>query len=75
MRNQYRVDVVNNRSVPCGMNSIRYIGNNWPKAKAYFYRTDMCRDAWGKPNASYGVILSVWSDEKRDYIIKMEKGL
>ena len=72
---KYRVDVTPTRSVPCGMNSIKYLGDDWHDARAVFAETKARVDSWGKPNAAYGVILSVWDDSKQQYIIKCEKGL
>lgn len=75
MANKYRVDRVSSRRVPCGVNSIEYIGNDWNKAREVFHHTEVGIDEWGAPSERYGVILSVWNDEKRDYVIKCEKGL
>ena len=72
---KYRVDVASSRSVPCGMNSIKYLGNDWQDARATFAETEAGEDGWNQPNALYGVILSVWDDNKQQYIIKCEKGL
>ena len=71
--NQYRVDRVNRRIVPCGMNSIRYLGDNFNEARDVFKELESGFDSWGQPNCTYGVILSVWDGEK--YVIKCEKGL
>ena len=75
MANKYRVDVANSRIVPCGMNSIRYIGDNYTQAKQTFDALPIGRDAWNQENVTYGVILSVWDESKHDYIVKCEKGL
>lgn len=75
MANKYRVDVVNSRIVPCGMNSIRYIGDNFTQAKQTFDNLPTGRDAWNQENATYGVILSVWNESNQTYIVKCEKGL
>ena len=73
--NKYRVDRANCKVTPCGMNSIVYIGDNWSKARAVYDTTTGGLDAWGQPNSLYGVILSVWDEGKRDYIVKAVKGL
>ncbi len=75
MGTKYRVDRVTNAQTPCGMNSIRYIGDSWKVARALFERIPTGFDAWDQPNAAYGVILSVWDDNKRDYVVKCSKGL
>lgn len=58
---EYRVDRAEGRRVPCGMNSIRYIGNSLREAEKVFAATEPGKDMWDKDNASYGVILSRWS--------------
>lgn len=75
MSNNYRVDRVNSRRIPCGMNSILYIGDSWNTARAIFNAAQTGLDSWGKPNATYGVVISVWDASKNDYVIKCEKGL
>lgn len=72
---KYRVDFASSMMCPCGMNSIRYAGNNWNAAKGMFDRLPIGFDVWDKPNAAYGVILSVWDDARKDYIIKCSKGI
>jgi hypothetical protein len=75
--NQYRVDRVSSRTVvvPCGINSILYMGNSWEEAKEAFAEAKPYFDTWDQPNILYGVILSVWDEDKNDYVIKLEKGL
>lgn len=75
MANSYRVDRANSRRVPCGMNSILYIGDNWEKARKVYAAAEIGRDSWNNENITYGVILSVWDSSKNDYIVKCEKGL
>ena len=72
---KYRVDVTTSRYVPCGMNSIKYLGDDRQDALAVFSETEVGKDVWCKPNAAYGVILSVWNQNKQNYVIKCEKGL
>lgn len=69
----YRVDRVMDRRVPCGMNSIVYVGRSEREARRAFAKTQPGRDAWNQPNGAYGVILSVWNG--KDYVIKDAKGL
>lgn len=71
----FRVDRVNSMRVPCGMNSIIHISNNWKQARKAFNSSIPGIDKWDKPNTTYGVVLSVWDDNKRDYVIKCSKGL
>jgi hypothetical protein len=74
--NKYRVDINNNtRIVPCGMTSILYIGDNWESARGVLAQATTGVDSWGNPNSLYGVTLSVWSDDKRDYIIKATRDI
>lgn len=65
----YRVDLVDSMSVPCGMNSIVYIGDDPTDARATFMVTPVGLDAWGRQNGHYGVVLSRWSYAEGDYII------
>lgn len=71
--NKYRVDRASSRSVPCGMGSIRYIGDSWEEAVRTFRQLQAGLDAWNQPNPAYGVILSVWKVDK--YTVKLDKGL
>ncbi len=73
MSTRIRVDVVNQPVVPCGMNSIKYLGGNEREAAKDFEATETGRDAWNQPNASYGVVLSVWDGSR--YVIKRRKGI
>lgn len=70
--NAYRVDRANSRRVPCGMNSLRYLGDNAKDAHKVFDQLESGFDSWNQPNLTYGVIFSVWNGE--DYVIKREKG-
>lgn len=67
--NTYRVDVANGARVPCGMCSIRYIGDSYNDAKRAFNRTESGYDNWNNANPAFGVVLSKWSDAKQDYLI------
>ncbi len=62
-------------TVPCGMNSILYIGDNWAEAREVYDAMAPGKDAWNNPNPAYGVLLSVWSDNLRDYVVNCSKGL
>ena len=75
MGTKYRVDASQSPEiVPCGMNSLKYLGNDWRAACNIFDATRTGLDAWSRPNETYGVILSVWSETKRDYVVKKSKG-
>ena len=71
--NTYRVDRNNRNTVPCGMNSILYIGDNLVEARKRFELALTGFDCWGKVNSTYGVILSEWRDGS--YRIIETKGL
>lgn len=75
MSTQIRVDRVNQPCVPCGMNSILYLGGDFRAAKREYDRAEVGVDTWGQPNASYGVVLSVWDATKHNYVIKCRKGV
>ena len=72
---RYRVDRAISARTPCGMNSIRCMTGNWSEARRVYEALTPGRDMCEQPNAAYGVILSVWDDTKRDYIIKCRKGI
>jgi len=73
--NKYRVDRAMSLTVPCGMNSICYIGDSLDDAVTVFNYLDPHKDKWNQPNRAYGLLLSVWSDDSNDYIVKRSKGL
>ena len=73
--NTYRVDRVSGMNAPCGMNSILFIGDNQKQANKVFEDAEIGLDWWDKPNSLYGVALSIWNPEKREYVIKRVKGL
>jgi hypothetical protein len=74
MRNQYRVDrALEALSPPCGMNSILYVGDNYPLAMRVFHATTGGKDAWNVPNRDYGVMLSIWHPERGVYVAKRWK--
>jgi hypothetical protein len=72
---EYRVDRVDELRVPCGMNSIVYVGRSYSKALRIFNQTDTGIDPWGRPDASYGLALSQYDPHKRDYVITKTKGV
>ena len=71
--NKYRVDRANNLSVPCGMTSVRYIGDNYRNANNVYNALCSGIDAWDKPNETYGVVLSIWNGT--DYVVQLSKGI
>jgi hypothetical protein len=72
--NEYRVDRAREAvSPPCGMNSILYVGESLPDALAVFDHTAGGRDAWSKPNPDYGVMLSIWNQDRGEYTVKRWK--
>ena len=73
----YRVDRVDSRTVPCGMNSILYLGDSYQQALRVFERAEPGKDVWNQPNPAYGVVLSSWQGQRLtgDYVIQKEKGL
>ena len=75
MSTNIRVDRVKQRQVPCGTNSIRYLGGDFREAKRIFDELHVGVDTWDQPNCNYGVILSVWNPVTNEYVIKCEKGL
>ena len=73
--NTYRVDRSDSLNVPCGMNSILYIGDNRNKAISIFKRALIGLDTWCGENHGYGVLFSKWDDKKNDYIVLEGKGI
>lgn len=72
---QYRVDRSDSAVVvPVGMNSLEYLGKSRREARKAYEQTAPGQDTWGKPNARFGVILSVWDPTKRQYVVKCNKG-
>lgn len=67
MRNEWRVDRSEGQYAPCGMNSIRYIGENRAKANQMFLALLPGFDAWNHPDPKYGVVLSRWDAVKCEY--------
>lgn len=77
--NTWRVDRNDSDSVvPCGMNSILYIGDSEQEARGTYLDTAPGRDAWNQVNDTYGVTLSRWDFAKHDYVVvrsKFKRGL
>jgi hypothetical protein len=75
MNIHYRVDRANSEFVPCGMNSIQYLGSSFKEARKVFNSIPSGYDVWNKPNSTYGLILSIWNEDTQDYVIKISKGI
>ena len=67
----YRVDRADSLRVPCGTNSLLYLGNRAADAQAAFYAASTGLDPWGKPDPTYGLLLSRWNDQA--YIIEISR--
>lgn len=67
----YRVDRADSLHVPCGMNSILYLGNSAKDAQAAFYAAPTGLDPFNKPNSAYGLLLSRWNGQT--YIIEISR--
>lgn len=75
MGTKYRVDrnaCALGVRVPCGMNSLLYLGDSYRDASRAFEAAQPGIDSWGKPNATFGVTLAVWNGN--DYVVKRKKG-
>jgi len=66
--NDYRVYRADSLYTPCGMNSIVLITSNQREAELVFNHTEPGLDAWNKPDARYGVLLSKWSALANNYL-------
>jgi hypothetical protein len=72
--NTYRVDRSKETvSPPCGMSSVRYLGDNLEEALEVFHHTKGGMDAWDVPNENYGVMLSIWDQGREEYVRKVWK--
>lgn len=76
----YRVDRVDSKHVPCGMNSILYIGNNFNKAIKIFNEAKTGFNQYNEKDESYGVVISKWQGLNGmrltgEYVIFNSKGL
>lgn len=69
--NTYRVDKTDEHRVPCGMNSIRYIGDSMKLALKTYAATQPGTDKWNQPQPHTFVILSKWNGT--DYAIIQSK--
>jgi hypothetical protein len=69
--NNYRVDLVNEDRVPCGMNSIRYLGDSLKQARKALALASapVGVDTWDKPDPAYYPVLSHWDSSKQQYVI------
>jgi len=65
MKNTYRVDTVRHGSTttPCGMNSIRYLGDSLPAARRALAAIPTGVTPWNVPDAAYGLLLSRWDGQ------------
>lgn len=72
---KYKVVRNNKPECPCGMNAIRYLGDNERKARALFNRLPVGLDDWDKPNPDYGLVLAKWDEESRWYKVLATRGL
>lgn len=72
---KYRVDRMHKDEtrVPCGMNSLRFLGDREHKALECFADENTGIDTWGKSNGQYGLVLSEWNNDTRDYNILRRK--
>jgi len=67
---RFRVDRNKSRTkVPCGMNSIIYVGDQFNVAYAIFKESFPGIDEWGQVDKLYCVTLAEWSSFKKDYIV------
>jgi len=73
--NDYRVDRADRLTVPCGMNSILYIGDDVAYAREVFSQAQPGLDVWNQPNPDYGVLMSKWNETLQDYVILRRKGI
>lgn len=72
--NQYKVDRAREGYfAPVGMNSILYVGDSMPEAMRVFNYANGGKNAWNGEDSSYGVMLSIWSPERRAYVVKRWK--
>jgi hypothetical protein len=73
MNIHYRVDRANFEFVPCGMNSIQYLGSSFKEARKVFNSIPSGYDVWNKPNSTYGLILSIWNENTQYYVTNLSK--
>ena len=72
--NKYRVDQAQEAYwPPCGMNSVRYLGDSIEDATLVFHHAKGGVDAWGAPDRDYGVMLSIWHPNRQEYVVKRWK--
>lgn len=71
----YKVCRTNSKTtVPCGMNAMLYYGTSLKQATKAFNEAKTGLDAWSNSNTTYGVVLSVYKLESRDFIVIRHKG-
>lgn len=74
MRNEWRVDRTEGEC-PCGMNSIRYLGESEREARRVYSDLVIGFDAWDQPNKTWGVGLFRWSTSLCEYVRMAFKGI
>jgi hypothetical protein len=66
--NRYRVDrAPKGPNPPVGMNSILYIGDDAEEARRVYDYAHGRKDSWGQPDPDYGIMLSYWCTNNREY--------
>jgi hypothetical protein len=73
--NRFRVDRSDGLYVPCGMNSILYIGDSERLALRAFAQAQPGLNKSSQPNDSYGVVFSEWrgSHSVGEYVVRRSK--
>lgn len=68
-RNKYRVDTVpaEATTAPCGMNSLRYLGDSLPAARRVLATLPVGLTSWNAPDPRYGLLLSRWTGS--EYVV------
>ena len=66
--NTWRVDRTE-RQTPCGVNSIRYLGDSEKAARKTYNETTPGLDAWNQPDPQCGVLLSKWNSRMCNYVL------
>ena len=73
--NEYRVDRARVPVTPVGMNSLIHIGGSAINAGNVFAEARPGRDPWGRKDPAYGVLLSRWDAQRREYVVVASKGI
>lgn len=72
MAYRYRVDRCEGTSPPCGMNSLRYLGDSAEHARKTLRELEPGFDAWNQPDHRCGVLLSEWNGKEYVMVIRRE---